>query len=669
MWTTKIYNFFCDAFRAPYRSAAWMVLLYVIASVIYNPGSSFNNWVMPDTDDYTRFLQVFAWLDGHSWFDLTIPQLNPQHPVAMHWARLPDLLIAAILSGLEFIRTFFKLKAFRTDMAMLTAFIVPCIMLMGIVHLVRLHARTLIAKTQANIAIYIVPLCLLLIFQFMPMRVDHHAYILCAAATAFFSLCNIALSIQPLRSAAVAAFAIALGLWNGAEIMPFLVFFCLSLTALMLVKRPDAFLTGAVFGISLLGFTALILPLARAPSDIFNLAYDSFSFFYVLIALGAATYFVFMYLATRVIRPKAIVAALALFAGLSALAIFLHFFPDFVLGPYSKVNPLLNTLFLPNIREAIPFIQSWMDMLANFALNPRAAAGSGLYYLMTRLFVPVVAVLACAFNILNPNVSRRRRLLLALFGFFSLGFTLLAFFWEVRVMTYAQLFSIPPFTWLMLRYLKDLSTRYTGRALYQWELITALSFTLFPVVMVPGIIGQNKFMPDMLFYLARGTDLACKDRSATINQIRLLSKDVATPLTIMAPMDYGPELMFFTKANFIAAPYHRNDNGIVDMVSFFRSRTDDYAARRIAKTDKIDYVIICKAAFSETTLSSAQVTNNFAYNASTKKVEAAYTTADLKSAPLGLRLAQGDTPKWLLPLPLIDDNDFLFFKVKKDALR
>lgn len=669
MWTTKIYNFFCDAFRAPYRSAAWIVLLYVVASVIYNPESSFNKWILPDTDDYTRFLQVFSLLDGHGWFNLTLPQLNPQHPVAMHWARLPDLLIAAILSVLEFIRTFFKLKAFRTDMAMLTAFIVPCILLMGLLHLVRLHGRTLIAKTQAAVTVYIVPLCLLLMFQFMPMRVDHHAYILCASAVAFFSLCLISLNIHPLRNAAFAGLAIALGLWNGAEIMPFLVFFCLSLTALMIMGPTKRFLTGATFGLSLLGATALILPLARAPSDLGNLAYDSYSLFYVLIALGAAAYFVFMFAAARFIRNKAIEAALAVFAGISALAIFLHYFPDFVLGPYSKVNPLLNTIFLPNIREAIPFLQSWIDTLTNFTVNPRAAAGSAIYYFMTRLFVPIVAILACAFNIGNKNLSSRRRTLLAIMGFFALSFTLLAFFWEVRVMTYAQLFSIPPFTWLMLRYLKSLSTRYTGRALYQWELITALCFTLFPVIMVPGIIGQSKFMPDMLFYLGKGTDLACKDRSSAIYELRQLAKESKTPLTIMAPMDYGPEFMFFTPNNYIAAPYHRNDAGIIDMVSFFRSRSDDFAAKRIAKADAIDYVVICKPAFAETTLGGIQASTQYVYNKDNKKMEPSYSANELKAAPLGLRLAKGPIPNWLQPVPLVEDDEFLFFRVKKDALK
>ena len=50
-----------------------------------------------DTDDNMRLMQVRAWLAGQGWFDLRNYRLNPPGGFDIHWSRLVDLPIAALI--------------------------------------------------------------------------------------------------------------------------------------------------------------------------------------------------------------------------------------------------------------------------------------------------------------------------------------------------------------------------------------------------------------------------------------------------------------------------------------------------------------------------------------------------------------------------------------------
>jgi len=60
----------------------------------------------------------------------------------------------------------------------------------------------------------------------------------------------------------------------------------------------------------------------------------------------------------------------------------------------------------------------------------------------------------------------------------------------------------------------------------------------------------------------------------------------------MAPINYGPEILYMTGHSVIAGPYHRNTQGILDALEFFGSssnaRAQDIIKRRTAR-----YVLSC----------------------------------------------------------------------------
>lgn len=667
-WTTTLFRFILDAFRPPFRTTHWTVLLYVIISAIYNPNSHFNHWTMPDTDDYTRFVQVFNWLDGQSWFDMRLPQLYPQHVISMHWARLVDIPLAGLLLAFDALSHFFQWDAARTSLAMLVAFVVPCILLFWLLKLVRGFSRPLLSRGYAGLACFMVPLSIQLIFQFSPMRVDHHAYILMGAGVAFYALQCMVLGIRSWYMAALAGIAIGISMWNGAEILPMLLGFCFCLTLLMIVSKRPAFIDGVVFGVSLLITSFLVLLVAKAPAARWATEYDSYSFFYVMLAVYVLGFFAALFICSRLTKHNWVLLAFALFASLVDLKLFLMQFPDFITGPYAKVNPILNQVFFPNIREAIPFYEAWLKLGDSFSSTPNQAIGGAIYYLSTRLFAPTIAVITSLYQLFKPRVSQRVRRLWLLYAFFTLFFLSLAMFWEVRLITYAQLLSIPPLVWLLINYLKTLPKHYSGRQLFAWEMLVVLSFTVLPTLIIPAIIQGSKLNPDIMFYLGNSGPMPCKDRTRVISFLNDMYDEQRVPATIMAQMDYTPEFMFYTKQHYIVAPYHRNDRGIADMVMFFRSTQNDIAARRIAKKLALDYVLVCKDAYYESTLDSGPDIKNISLTVTVNGLESAPDEKELLKASLGYRIAHDKVPQWLEPVTMMMEHDFVMYKVKQDML-
>ncbi len=665
-WPRALYLFFIDAFRPPFRTTPWIVLLYAYLSAVYNPDSAFNRWVLPDTDDYIRLVQVFNWTGGQGWFDTTLGRLYPLHPISMHWARLPDIPLAGVYLFLSALAKFFQWDATRQAIGMLTAFFVPSLLLTGLLFLVRALARPLTGKRLSGAVCFLVPLAAQLVFQFMPMRIDHHAWIILGGGAAFWCLQGMALGVRPLRCAAGAALALTLAAWNGAEILPFILFFCAALT-LLAVWKQRLFMAALVFGAAWPAFTALCLLLARGP-HFMVIEYDSFSFFYLLLALLAGGCFLALFLLSRLVANRAVLLAASVFTGMAGLALLLHVFPDLVLGPYAKANPLLNVVFFPNIREAVPLYKSWADIGMAFVTAPDQSIGGALYYIGTRMFINLAGAGAALCLALRKG-SARRRMLWALYAFFGVAFGLLAMIWEVRVITYAQLFGLIPLAWLVAAALRELRRNFSGRELFAYEIVMVFGLTIFPMLVLPAILHQSRFMPDMIFFLGKGNMGACSNRIHLISYLRDIAEREKRIVTILAPLDYTPELMYYTPHRFIAAPYHRNGRGIMDMVSFFRSRPpDDYAGRRIAEKLGLDYVLICKSSFRQGTLDRSPEVRNIQVTFNNSRYETTPDADDVARGTLALRLANGQPPGWLEERNVPLESDFGLFEVKKKRL-
>lgn len=63
-------------------------------------------------------------------------------------------------------------------------------------------------------------------------------------------------------------------------------------------------------------------------------------------------------------------------------------------------------------------------------------------------------------------------------------------------------------------------------------------------------------------------------------------------MVILTHNSYGPEILYHTPHQVISTPYHRNADGILDAMAFFKS-TDETKALAILNNRKINLLVIC----------------------------------------------------------------------------
>jgi hypothetical protein len=108
---------------------------------------------------------------------------------------------------------------------------------------------------------------------------------------------------------------------------------------------------------------------------------------------------------------------------------------------------------------------------------------------------------------------------------------------------------------------------------------------------------------------------------------------------VFTHVDLGPRLIAVTHHKAVAGPYHRNQQGILDVMKGFRGSVEN--AREIIARRGIDYVLICPG-LSETTIYSAEAPNGF-YK----------------------QLIAGKVPAWLQPVQLPKDWPYKMWRVVK----
>jgi hypothetical protein len=99
-------------------------------------------------------------------------------------------------------------------------------------------------------------------------------------------------------------------------------------------------------------------------------------------------------------------------------------------------------------------------------------------------------------------------------------------------------------------------------------------------------------------------------------------------LTILAFLDFGPELLYRTRHRVIGTPYHRNDAGILDSYNIMTANEPQDAKPAMDERD-VDLVLLCPNSPERVFFSTSEGRGRF-YSA----------------------LAADTPPDWLVPVPL-----------------
>lgn len=539
-----------------------------------------------DPDDQLRLQQVRDLLAGQSWFDLHQYRVDPAGGgVPMHWSRLVDIPIAGLMLLLRPL-----LGTAGAELVTLVA--VPAFTLLAIVAITGWMATRVLPRGAAILSLAAMGFAVPVMLQVLPLRIDHHGW-----QIALF-LAAMAAMLDPserrggwITGAALAAWmAISFeGLPLSAWIIAVLALFALWDAA----ARPR--LVAAMF--SLATTSAALFLATRGIADLANHC-DAIApvhlaiFAWGALAIGLANAW----------RPQSRVVLLAGLAGAGtgALALVAFAAPQCATGTFDMLDPVVRSFWYDNVQEGKTLFLSPWHLVAQHLLPSLVGLGVALalarksdgplrrWWLTCALVLAAGAVLAMAVS---------------------------------RSASYASALATLPLGYLIYSLLTGLK-RSANPALRVGELLSvaALIFAILlpavPTMALEKLVGARSAdaaeRPAMT--------IACKTSEAASAIAALPSGD------ILAPMDFGPDILVGSNRGVLATGHHRGAPAIRKVIDAFSGTPEE--ARRIMRANRLRYAIVCPKV-QEMDLYRKRAPDGFA-----------------------VRLLDGRALAWLRPVPL-----------------
>ena len=524
---------------------AWLLVSVMLTAVSW---PSIMQRKFPDPDDVMRLMQVRDWIGGQSWFDVTQYRLNPPAGVPMHWSRLVDVPIAAVIL---LTRPF--LGQFGSETAAIVA--VPLLTLGIVMLLVHAIGLKLTSAKPALVAAIVTPFSLGALKQMRPMRIDHHGWQIVMALVAILA----ALDDRPRRSGVVAGIAMTLWLNISIEGLPYAAAVGALFAFRWVIASRDAgaeadrlktyLATLAVSSLLLFGLTHYPSTWLSQPRDVVTPAH--------LAAFSVAAIIAF-FAARPSIKQRATRIAVLAGIGSGALAAVFAVDPHWLKGPFGSLPPLVKEMWYNQIDEGLPLWQVGWDESAMALAQP---------------LVGIIGALVALRSV--AGVQRERWISY----FFLLSAATFATVYVLRFGTTASIIALPATAYLCQR-------AYHG----------ARKISLMPArvgatagalcIMTPAFAVPLSVAPanNRLETAIKAADLC--SRRTEIEKLRALpTGDIA------APVEITPAILLSTPDRAVASGHHRNASGINDVLELFLYPPGKGAS--IIARRKVDYVVFC----------------------------------------------------------------------------
>ncbi|MEC3950923.1 hypothetical protein [Sphingobium sp. HWE2-09] len=529
------------------RAALWALLLWLVcsAAMLWLFRTDFSTLGFRDPDDAMRLAQVRDWIAGQPFWDVSQHRVNPPVGGPMHWSRIVDMPIAALILLLT--------PMIGTASAELIACItVPLLLLGGLTATLFVAARRVAGHGIALLSVALLLTSPSILVQFTPLRIDHHGWQIAMAALA---LCG-ALDARQMRGGIVAGLALAIWLQISSEALPYVALFAAVFALRHWIARDQAprFIAFAVT----LGSAALVLlALLRGPHALIDRHCDALSFVYLwpLVALALAAGVAGRMIGTATAGRRLTIAAIG---GGAALATFLLTSGPCLSGdPFAALGPLAYKLWYLQVKEGRPIWEQSLT-LQGVILLP-ALLGLGASLLAARQTI---------------GEARMRWLVLTLL---LAGSTLVAIL-VMRALSVAHVFALPGIAWLLTR------------------LFARVQAARSALLRVPGSVALVLLTPaglSALWVAAAAKPEPAKAASANCRAASVLVPLKALPpATLFAPLDLGPDILVQTRHSVIGTAHHRNAAGITAVIAGFVDAPDQ--ARPVIGRTRATYVVTCE---------------------------------------------------------------------------
>ena len=508
-----------------------------------------------DTDDAMRVTVVRDFLNGQPWHDIVQHRLNTPFGAEIHWSRLVDLPIAALT---------LLVRPFAGEWTQtVVAYIWPMLLLLLMLGVSARLCMALAGRAGFLPGLILPALSPAVTAEFIPGRMDHHSV---QAILALVMALGAVEALRRPRWAILAGVAGATSLAVGTEGLPMVVAAILAFALAWVIDTRNVEALrhfGGSFALA-----ALVHLVVALPPDRWLLPQcDALSVVFVAAAVGVGLLFLLLGALPLARRPAWLRLTLGLLLGGALLAGLLVFFPECRRGPYAAVDPWLVTNWISIISEA-------KTLWASYPGYPSYTVASAIPCLAAAVFL-----LAVLWK--GEGATRARWAVWGLFFLIAVAIMLL----QIRGARIATLLAVPGGAGLVVAardwYLRR--PRNLGRA--AGLLVAWLLFAGFPIS-----IGWSHLLP---YITAPGTG------GGSPSKFPCLQPDAFTDLAalpaqrLMAPIDLGAHLLLYTPHSVVAAPYHRNEEGVLDTFRFLNNPIDE--ARQILEARGIGMVVVCPA--------------------------------------------------------------------------
>lgn len=540
----------------PLNLTALAVLFWaVLAAVLLLKAAVAPEGPALSTDDAMRLTEVRDLLNGQSWFDTTQYRMNTPYGLPMHWSRVVDGGVAALI-------LFFRLFVDPKNAELAAICVWPLLWLLPVFLAVTRIGVRLGGYVAGVGALLLVINCVSIMGYFRPGDIDQHNIHL--ALTLWGVAFLLDLEHDP-RAAIGLAVVSGLSLAIGLETLPYILLTCAIVGWFWLAKGTGVAVPVRNFGLVFAASAALLLLGATATVERLGTACDTYSgLFGMLAVIGGAGLAGLTLIPLTNSLAQRLVGFVVLAAALFALTLVTA--PDCLHGPYAHVDPKLDRVWLERIEEVLsPFRTAWYEPGTFFATYLYAVAG-------------FAASVAAVFLVEREN--RTPAIILCVFSGAALAITT----FQVRGMPFAILFGLPgiatTITMLVARYARTT--------------MIAIVATICALALMSNIVWDiaGRYVIEGPTHVVKRTTVRNKAmdcmKPEAVTQLATLPKG-----RVAAMPDQGPAILAFSQHSAIGGPYHRNARGILDTYDLFTQKPD--VGAHILKERGIDYVMTCKS--------------------------------------------------------------------------
>ncbi|UVK42803.1 GtrA family protein [Mesorhizobium sp. AR07] len=546
--------------RASWRADLMLALLATLGMLAVNAFAGFPALTDAggDNDNLLRLVEVRDLLAGQGWFDLHQYRMGPEGGFVMHWSRLVDAPIAAIVLAVSSLTGSTTLAENVAQVAWPA--LLFCLTMIFVIRTARRFGddgAVLPATVVGTAALYFIGI-------FAPGALDHHniQLMLTIASLSFL------LDAREHRPAALlSGLCAALTLAVGMETAPYVATIGVCVAMLFAFDVSGERLIARDFGLGFAGVSALVF-IATVPVSAWGQAQcDAFSTVQFVIAALAGTGLaaIASIEATSRTRGRRLISLGLL--GVVLGAVLLLLFPQCLASPYAELDPRLKTLLLDNIDEA----QSLFRLATR---DPSELAA--------RYATPLVAIVLLALRLHRGGWRRQDSLVAVL-----LVMAFLVSVWQVRGSTFSIALAVIPLSAWIAKWRRRAETSPSRGSVLRMAAAWLISVNS----IWSGAAGAASAALETGAKITRdagnaGADPSCEAKATFAALARLQDT------TVLAISNLGSPILAYSGHRVFAGPYHRNNEG--NLLAFDALLGSEAQARSIARDHRVGLVALCR---------------------------------------------------------------------------